>query len=321
MTNIAYLDQIGNKLDICRCENETQESNLQRILLSATSAWILTNVYAQGIQTSVKHIKQLAIEKLRLYQEIDPRISAINTEDMIDYVYNTLLLNGAFLHIPEYVKPASRILIGDEMCSIIRGMLPEESVKYSGLAPFCRDTPASVDIVKAFDLLDITNDKAWELIWKRSAPVTSSIQIDEYLNINRKSNEQYYSYIKPISVRRLMGRSRRNDGGYEHYLILGNEVRRIPGDFIELRIHEYARLEVMNSYNRQKVVAEFSNNTIILETRYRLPLPDLRFLRYVSWPIGTSYPNETWRFMIHSGLWSIVKTRLTQLLYDVEEKV
>ena len=127
---------IGDDLKIPRGRDESEEFYAWRVMLAATSDWLQTAVYADDGRPSVERVKKTALRKLSQYRDVCGHVDALEETDAVEYIYEALLQNGAFLHTSMRVWPAPHRLIGWGSASIVRGMLPEENVCFSGLAPF-----------------------------------------------------------------------------------------------------------------------------------------------------------------------------------------
>ena len=315
------IDSIATELGIQRIYDESDQSYASRIVLSGLSRWMLTAFFSKPGKTSVETVKAIANEKLSFFREtmtIGP-VSALDageSKDIIDYIYKILLENGAFYHKAYYVVPRMRQLIPLGQASIIQGMQPEERCAFSGLAPISMVVDGECDLPAEFDLPEQTMDDIVSLVWKRSSPIESSVYIGEYLKFDRIQNG-YYSAKRLDSYSITMGRTAHAGVGYEHYIINEHEVRRVPDKLIECGYGEYCRLAIINKMTQQTVHAELNPFAVKLKFDYKLPVNDLRFLRFVAWPTSLSNLENPFEFVVHSKVWPCIKKRLQNLNYKV----
>lgn len=195
---MSLVNAMAADLGIKRLPTESDQSFSSRIILSCLSKWMLTSCHTDEGETSVETIKAITAEKLSLFRDgmTLGAISALDTgefNDISDYVYKILEMNGAFYHKAYYVLPRERQLIPLGQASIILGMLPEEHCIFSGLAPISVTSEGSVNIPEAFDLPTIKMDEIINLVWKRSSPVDKTINIGEYLKFD-KLRQGYSNY-------------------------------------------------------------------------------------------------------------------------------
>ena len=76
----------------------------------------------------------------------------------------------------------------------------------------------------------------------------------------------------------------------------------------------------MNRVKPQVVKALVGKQIVQVNFGYILPAPDLRFIRYVSWPFNIGDPTSVFRFVIHHDVWPSIKRRIESLGYEVNEK-
>lgn len=318
---MGHFEQIGASLGIRQSTGETQYNYQKRILISLVSDWMQTDVFSGGYETSIKHVKQIGLEKVHFIKEMLPDALPYDEHELIEYIYDTLIANGIFLHRDYNVRSAPHRLIGDDNYAIVRGMYPEELVSFSGLCPYTNQSGTSSNIADSFALPSIPLEKIVNMVWNRSIPTPSGTHIDEYIDTNRKPRSAYYrSYISDSSGM-IFGRIRRLDFHYDYYLIVDDDIRRIPEDYVSVSLHEYARLYLMEQKQVQTVMAILDkDNTVELEFSYHLPQPDLRFLRYIAWPDNDKNLNDAWSFTLQQELWPMLKERLLFLNYKVVEK-
>lgn len=318
---MKYLEQIGASLSIVKAPTEAQEDYYRRIAYSAIADWMHTAVFVGGDATSLVQLKGIAAAKVRMLKELSPKILTYNADELIDYIYTIMLDNGVFLHRNYYVRPAPHRLIGNDSYAIVRGMLPEEHVSFSGLAPYVKQRTAPCDIYAAFGLPEIPPEKITEQLWKRAIPVSANTRISEYLNTARKDKQPYYCSAPAERAGMLYGRTRRNDLQYDYYLVLGDEIRRLSEDHMSVSWHDYGRLYLMSAAQSLAVSSVFDGAGLVhVSFSFHLPQPDLRFLQYLAWPYKGAELNDVWSFSLHGDLWPIVKERLEFLRYKVVEK-
>lgn len=315
-----YLERLGGMIGLRKGNKESAKAYQRRILLSVVSDWMQTAVHTGEEMTSVVHVKQVGMEKLHAFQELGCLDSTFDIQALVAYVYDTLLENGAFLHRSHNVRPAPHRLIGDDAIAIVRGMCPEELVRFSGLAPYVKQRVAPCAVEGAFDLPMTSPEQITTMLWKHGIPVSRDIRVDEYLNTERSSRGQYYIPRPPKAKGLLYGYAYNPDGQHDFYLISETEAKRISPDYILLHYHEYARLFLMTQNQSQNVYARFDGNSLVyLEFNFHLPDPDLRFLRYIAWPNKGDVLDDAWNFSISCDLWPLLKTRLEFLDYKVVE--
>lgn len=303
-----------------------QESDMRfrdRVTLSALAKWMLAACYNGEGETSVEAVKAVTLEKLSFYKETLPHgtigsIAAEGFNDIVEYVYQNLVSNGAFYHKAYYVCPHERrnLLFGAAM--INQGTHPDEKCFFSGLAPLTNGNGEIDDLSAEFDLPAESPNFVVEMLWKRSVPVNEGIHIDEYLKFENLRTG-YYTQRRMDTYPMTMGRSAHAGAGYEHYLIRQKEVRRIPDDYVEDVWHEYCQLAIINSTVQQKVTASIDQSLVNLSFGYKLPSKDLRFLRYIAWPTSLASIDGAFEFSMSRYAWPAVKTRLEKLNYKVEQ--
>ncbi len=317
---IAFWQEAGMQMDIMKDRSETDLSFCCRVMFSALSKWVLTTVGGSEQPVSVVRIQQIIEEKISGYLKLMPNECAVNLSSAVDMVYNTLLENGAFYHLQYNVRPVSHKLISCGDISFIRGLTPEEKVSFSGLAPFVQQSSSDGNLVDDFMLWTLGNEETIDLVWRRSTPVDSTVNLEEYLNLARTSG-RYYTGKRNPNWSFALARSRQPGNMYNHdyYILMGDEVRRIPNDYQEASIHEYVRLAMMNKVKRQTVTASIREHIVTVEFGYLLPVPDLRLIRFISWPVDITDVKNAFRFILHPAIWPGVKNRLISLGYEVHE--
>lgn len=319
--DMEYLEQIGASLGIVKGQKESTSDYYRRVAYSAIADWMQTSVFVGGDATSIVQVKRIALDKARIMEELSPGLLVCEIDELIEHIFNILLQNGVFLHRNFYVRPAPHRLIGNDSFAIVRGMCPEEHVCFSGLAPFLKQRNAPCNVYSAFGLPEIEIENITRQLWDRASRVDMDTHIGEYLNTSRSTRQPYYCSSPPDRTGMLLGRSRRNDSCYDYYLIFVNEIRRVSEDHVDVALHEYARLDLMEKKQVQTATATFDGPALVhVSFSYRLPKPDLRFLQFVSWPYKRAGLNDVWNFSLHGNLWPIVKARLEFLKYKVVEK-
>lgn len=272
---------------------------------------------------SVEHVKSVVADKLRLFQRALEMGTVLNSEtkkivDISEYVYQVLLQNGAFYHRAYHVQPCERTLISLGKCSIIRGVLPGENCQYSGLAPILKTPDNGFRFTEQYDLPTCFGKDLVNFVWTRSVPVTSGAVISEYLKYDNL-RQGYYTSKRKDAYPTTMGRTSHPNVGYEHYIIRRNEARRIPDRLVDEGWHEYCRLAIVNEMTQQSVSVTNDGGILQLKFGYKLPPNDLRFLRYIAWPITLRSMDGAFEFYVHHNVWPALKQRLTELNYKVEE--
>lgn len=312
---MGILDDIGNQLGIPHCKDEDILSHRQRVLLSACSAWALTMLHRNGGKISIEALKATIQSKCRAFQQIESSLLTVNGTRLAEYVYDALRDNGALLHTAYWLRPSPHSLIGSDHIAFVRGMLPEETVSFSGLAPYVQQPAENTAFFEAFDLPEFSVDALWQLLWKRSATVSPTIEIDEYLNqINGGWNLSARNRF-PVGI----GRTLLPGGGREYYLVQGQEIRRIPDGLKGMAYHNYLSALLVNKNKSGTIPAYHRNNLVHISIPY-LPEAEIRFLRYVGWPEGVDILSEKSRFCISEPVWPFVRQRLVQLMLTVEDK-
>ena len=318
--SLQFILAMGKSMNIYAAPSESEKQYLERIILSAVSKWMLTAVYNGYPRVSVKSIRTKAGEKMEAYLNIIG-YKDLDIQTFLDNIYDTLLENGMFFHEPDYVWPVPHRDIGFGDCSIVRGMLPEENVSFSGMAPFVVGDGTS-NLSNDFMLWSKNGEETIRTAWNRSSLQSEKTEISEYLKLNPTEHSQYYSFKRNDQADITMGRAARNDThGYNYFLIRNKEIRRMPDDYINASIHQYVRLAIVNQHNQRSVYAIISSNLVKIQIGYYLPVPDARLLRLISWPVSLQQFNETnFHAQMHPSLWPAMKERLRFLGYAVEEK-
>lgn len=315
----AFWKETGKQMGILKDSSETDLSFQCRVMLSALSNWMLTTVWGSGHSISIVKIKQVIREKLTGYLKLLSLDSDICLKDIEETIYNVLLENGAFAHLQYNVRPVVHKLIGCGDVSLIRGVMPEERAYFSGLAPFVLKNSNNENLAENFMLWSLNGSETIDLVWRRSTPVDNA-NLEEYLNIERK-NGRYYTGRRNPNWPYTLARSRQsgNFSNYEYYIISKDALRHIPIDYVETSIHEYARLAMMNKVSKQVITASVKEHMVLIECGYLLPAPDLRFMRFVSWPFDITDMKDSFRFILHPAIWPGIKGRLISLGYEVHE--
>lgn len=315
--------RIGESLGVSRGAAESEEAYCRRVAMSALSDWMLTAAFMGMRETSVYAVRQLAREKCALFRELMRDGAFYDVEALVDYVYGVLRDNGFFLHRSGYVRPAPRRLIGGEAFSLVRGMLPEEDVRFTGLAPWIAQAAQVTDWQAAFDLTELSPEAATDLLWKRGSPAPDDARIDEYLDAKPSRGKRYYRADPARDADMQLGRTRRSEWNHDYYLLRGREKRRIPENYTDVWLHDYVRLDLVNRARRQRVCARFDGAGLVyLNITYLLPRPELRFLRLIAWPDNETSPelDEAWRFCLAREAWPMLRERLEFLHYEVIEE-
>ena len=320
-TATSFWQNVGLELGIDIDRKEDFSSFCYRVLFSALSKWVLTVIRSQGSPTSVMRVHQIIRDKCNAFEKILPRTAHIDLDDIEETVYQRLMENGVIYHQQYNIIPAPYRRIHCGKVSLIRGYNPDELVSFSGLAPYIEDSSNDIDFTDAFLLWPNDGETTLDMVWRRSTAVDPDMHFDEYLDVERSSG-RYYLSRRSSKYPYAMARNTQqgNAHAYDYYLIMDREVRRIPSELRELSVHDYIRLAMMNRVKKQTVSASIREHVVFLSFGYLLPAPDLRFLRYVSWP---AHPNnqsdDRFNFMIHPAIWQALKERLIFLGYEVTE--
>ena len=318
MSNMVFFDRLGQYMGIQKARGEEATRYTHRLMLSAAAAWMLTGVHNRSEAVSVESIRALAAEKLRGMSITLPGLGDFDIDCVTEYVYNTLLENGAFYHTAYHLRPVPRRLIHAGSVDLVRGMLPQEDVHFSGLAPYILTKGNEMDFTEAFGLTEVLPKALLEQAWNRLND-SESVNVEEYLNLDRRNGEPYYSRRRRDNVPLTLGRSASGFNQFHYYLIRGSQIRRFTDDYLEAHIHDYCRIAIMNGYMPQRAIAKIGATLTQVDLSYLLPAPELRFLRYIAWPETLHEPDRPWRFALHTALWPALKARLTFLKYTVEE--
>lgn len=316
----VFWQEAGKQMGILKDRSETDLSFCCRVMLSALSKWTLTAVGGAEQSVSIMRIQQVIEKKLNSYLKMLPTDTPIQLDGIGDTIYQLLLENGAFYHLQYNVRPVARRMIGCGDVSIIRGFIPEENAYFSGLAPFIQKSSTEENLTDGFMLWPLNGSETIDLVWRRSTPVDNRINLEEYLNLERVSG-RYYTSRKNPDWPFTLARSRQpgNYSSHENYIIIGEEIRYISSDYVDASIHEYVRLAMMNKIKGQAVNASIREHIVTVEFGYLLPSPDLRLIRFISWPVDIADMKNAFRFRLHPAIWPGVKNRLISLGYEVHE--
>lgn len=301
-----FVEQIGHELHIHAADHETVEQYLQRVVLSASSCWMLTAIHGGDGQVSVQRIKRAAHSRLTAFVQLCPELVGLDVNAVTEYLYYIHVENGSFYHTPNQVRPIRRQLIGAADCAFVRGMLPEEPVSFSGAAPYMNASGELRDLPRSFDLPSQSPVEILAMLWKRGVPQPFV-------------NDGTYETLHGDGVTRRISRAvlrRPHDGaGYDFYLLDGQRFCRIPGESNLQYLVDYAQLAMESSKARVTIRPHLVSISFVT----RLPTPDLRFLRYAAWPDNINSLRHVWRFSLAPNIWPIYRERLQFLDYTVEE--
>ena len=315
-----FFDKLGINMDIPKALWESKAHFSHRLILSSASAWMMTVVHAWGEPVSIDHVKAVTRSKVDAMADISGSLNNIDIPALVDYIYEQLLDNGVFYHTPYNLRPVPRRLIYAGNIALVRGMLPEEDVQFSGMAPFIMITDACENnAVEAFGLPETEPELMLQQTWKRLTSC-SIPAVAEYLNANRRAGNSYYSNRRQNSDDFTLARESQGINQYVYYLIKGNEAKRLNDDLADAHVQDYCRLAIMNAQKRQSITATIGKQLVRVEIGYLLPAPELRFLRYISWPEALPEYDQPWRFALRPQLWPMLKERLEFLKYAVEEQ-
>ena len=319
--NSRFFFEIGKDLGILPSKQETEDHYLERVILSAGAKWMLTAVYNETEKVSIENVKKTAREKIESYLKIIDHPSIHDVQTIANYLYDVLLANGMFYHEQYYARPVRNREIGIDGVSFIRGLLPEENARFSGMSPYIPGG-GKKELAKEFMLWKSNGEETIRNAWLRSSPQDEHTVIGEYLRTNREGKQLYYDTHRHDHAEITMGRTRKSDiSGFEHYIINGNEIRRFTDDYVGASVHEYVRLAIVNSQMKQKVLAKIDKDLVNIHIGYLLPKPDMRFLRFVSWPDQLQDLRESqFQVSLHPRIWPVVKERLIFLGFAVEEQ-
>lgn len=315
-TALEFWRETGEQMDLRQDPSEEAGAYALRVLRSALSRWaqIMPHLNEQGV--SVMQLRQRIHRKYEDYAALLP-IPGEAGGNLEEEIYQTLLANGAFYHRAHNLQPARHKRIGTERVSLIRGLGPEERTGFSGLAPFTRDAAGAMDVAGEYDLWKMEGRETLALIWAGSTAAETD-SFDEYLDLSRTEGKTYTKHRTaqaPFALAR--NRTAGRGSGREYYVIQGEEARRIPEQFLEASLHEYLQLFLMNQVIPPKVTAVCGPSLVRFETEMKLPEPDLRFVRYVAWPMPDD-PESLLRFSVHPDLWPVLKDRFIHLGLVIE---
>ena len=315
-----FFRQVGASLYLWPVETETQESFIQRVVLSAASRWMLTSLFIGDGATSVEKVRSSLKEKTTAFLELASLQDTMDIESIAGYIYDTLLSNGMFYHMQYYVRPAAAQLIGQGEIALLRGILPEERAFFSGLAP-CVAAQGNDNLEDAFDLWDKNGKDTIELAWERSEKTIGEVQIEEWLNLHRREMEPYYLGKRRDQNSITLGRTRNSitPNNHEYYLIRGKEIRRISEEYKEIAMHDNIRVALMNNIHPQRVLYKKFNGKIDLEIGYLPARHDVRFMKLITWPENLAHINRPFRMSVHSDVFPLLESRFRRLGYQMEE--
>ncbi len=315
------MQTIGRDISIFPGKEETKDHYMDRVILSAGAAWMLTAVHNQAGKVSVESIKETAREKIAEYLKIAGRDTMPDIQLIVNCLYQTLLNNGMFYHEPHNVRPARHGEIALRGISIIRGLLPEEKVSFAGMAPYVTGY-GDADPAECFMLWDRDAEETIRSAWKHSSPQEDTVKIDQYLRIKHKPFEEYYDYKRRDEAECTLGRSKKTEGfGYDYFILRGRQARRLTDDYINAYVHDYLRIAIVNGEEKQVIHAKLTDNLVEVRISYKLPIPEERFLRFISWPEDNNkLKDPIYNISLHPRVWPVVKERMEYLGYRVEEQ-
>lgn len=319
--NIKFLLKIGQDMNILPGTGETGAQYVERVILSAGAKWMMTAVHNREGKVSIDTIKKTAYEKISNYLEIVDYSTPIDVQAVVNYLYDSLLANGMFYHEPNNVRPVRNREIGVGNISLIRGLLPEENVSFSGMAPYILGG-GDANLAEEFLLWQKNREETIRSAWLHSSPQDIHVTINEYLRVDHQMYQKYYDTRRQDHSGFTIGRNRKSDKfGFDYYLIRGNEIRRLTDDYIRASIHTYVALAIVNDHRKQMAFAKVGKDLVELEVGYMLPGPDARFLRFVSWPESLrSISTPGFNVNLHPWMWPVVRERLNFLGFAVEEQ-
>lgn len=315
-----FYDKLGINMDIPKAPWESKTQFSHRLIFSAASAWMMTAVHAWGGPVSVDRVKAVARSKVKAMAEVSGNMSNIDIPVLVDYIYEQLLANGAFYHMPYTLRPVPHRLIYAGNIAIVRGLLPEEDIQFSGIAPFIVMTDVRENsVAEAFCLPEVTPEFMLQQVWKCLAPCGMPAA-SEYLNVNRRAGSSYYTNKRQTNADITLARESQGINQYVYYLIKGDEAKRLNDDLTNVHVQDYCRLAIMNAHKQQLITATIGKQLVRIQIEYLLPAPELRFLRYISWPETLLEYDLPWCFSVRPQLWPTLKERFEFLKYAVEEK-
>jgi len=316
----SLISSVMEDLGIHPNKSESESYFLDRLLLSAASAWMHWIVHSNQGWLSITKLNQEMMDHLSCLYSAVGNAGHPNLESIIEYVRTVLLQNGDLYHSDLYVRPALCRRIPVQNVTIIRGMEPDADVRFSGLAPYTcfADTPVALHTV--FDLPEDSPSTILDFAWENAPSVDlDGSHLPEYLQADMRKGKQYYGPIRPVTDGLVLGRRDSGFHQYDYYLLKGTVVKRIPSDWKTAGLHEYCRLALMNRHSNQPTLSVNFGETVCVQPAYLLPTRELSFLRYISWPSKLSDLRSPWSFHTSAELWPTIRARFEFLGLKVKE--
>ena len=186
-----FLLSVGRDMNVLPGKWETEDHYLERVILSAGSKWMLTAIYNGEERVTVESIRRVAQEKISNYLEIAGYSSPPDVQSIVNCLYDTLLANGMFYHEQYHVRPVNKREIGIGNISFIRGLLPEEKARFSGMAPYVPGG-GTTDLAEEFMLWNRSGTETIQSAWKHSSPQNGETVIGEYLRADYRRAQKYF---------------------------------------------------------------------------------------------------------------------------------
>lgn len=316
--NNNLASSIVQELGVHANKSEAIDFFHDRLILSATSAWMHWIVHSQRGPISVTRLTQEAESHVNTLITAMGKAGRLDASILVQYTYDLLLKNGDLYHTKLYVRPAVYKQIPVLHAALIRGMEPDLDVIFSGLSPFIRCEKEPMDLHLCFDLPEISPVEILNYVW-RHAPYAGGVNPREYLQLDVQEGKPYYSLKRPSIQGLLLARSDIGFHQHEYFLIDGATVKRLPNEWINIGYHEYCRLALMNQNGSRVTQAVDFGETVRFQPAYLLPRRELAFVRYLSWPSDFADLDSPWSFHVATTLWPTIKQRLEYLGCKVKE--
>jgi hypothetical protein len=328
MSTLALIEEMTQELGIKKSKGESEIDWINRIVLSACSAWLLGIIKeTESSYLTVSFVKSRITEKASAYLELfhcDIKSPDNLTKEIVDYVFDTHASAGSFYHKPNLIYPAVEKVntaFEVEWCRC-----PDNPLKYSfsGLGTYNIHTDRlSVDNDSLFFVYCLQSWKPIEvidqLINKRKWRLLTESASREFLHIYRRCGEGYYTSKQPDISGVLLAKEQIEYN--THYILInnGSQYDLQPWEQEEC-YHEYLALAIMNKHQQLQAEVCLSDELIKLELNYALPLTEERFLRLYAWPHSIDDLKNRWIFTMAPPIYPAVKCRLNHLGFLVKEE-
>lgn len=320
MDSKQWIQMIGYHLGIQHENQENTGQYTEHVIFSAISAWFLTALHDGDGWISIDHVNSTTKKRLDAFMLLYPESIHLTSSEVLKYIWCVHRDNGYFLHKPFFIRPPAHLFIGDCGAALVRGMFPAEKVCFTGLMPYCIQTANGMSVSCAFDLPAANPEAILNSLWEHGKKELASLPDGcEFLNIQRRCNEPYYLPIRKDTQPLTIIRKKYDSDTFGYYLLWHQQMCRLTADAIALHQHQYAQLAIFNRHAKQRVQAVHEQNRILITFSFRLPEPDLRFFRGISWPFTINNLDACLKFYIASPIFPIVQARLQLLDFELEE--